>query len=72
MHSQANEGDGLKTILGGMNAERVLIASECIGDARFFVDKAVEYANGRQVFGRAIGTRPPFPHTHMICQNALV
>lgn len=51
----ANEGDGLKTILGGMNAERVLIASECIGDARFFVDKAVEYANGRQVFGRPIG-----------------
>lgn len=49
------EGDGFRYILSGMNAERILIASECIGDGRFFIDKATAYANERQVFGRAIG-----------------
>ena len=49
------EGMGFRHILDGMNAERILIASECIGDGRFFLDKAVDYANGRQVFGRPIG-----------------
>ena len=38
-----------------MNAERILIAAECIGDARWFIDKAVLYANERHVFGRPIG-----------------
>jgi len=38
-----------------MNAERILIASECIGDARFFLDKACKYATERKVFGRFIG-----------------
>jgi acyl-CoA dehydrogenase len=50
------EGSGFRYILTGMNAERVLIASECIGDGRFFLDKAVDYANNRNVFGRPIGT----------------
>jgi acyl-CoA dehydrogenase len=50
------EGSGFRYILTGMNAERVLIASECIGDGRFFLDKAVDYANSRNVFGRPIGT----------------
>jgi acyl-CoA dehydrogenase len=50
------EGYGFRYILTGMNAERVLIASECIGDGRFFLDKAVDYANNRNVFGRPIGT----------------
>ena len=49
------EGMGFRHILDGMNAERILIASECIGDGRFFLDRAVQYANTRHVFGRPIG-----------------
>ncbi|MFC3068320.1 acyl-CoA dehydrogenase family protein [Phenylobacterium soli] len=49
------EGKGFKYILDGMNAERILIASECIGDARFFIDRASAYAKERKVFGRQIG-----------------
>jgi alkylation response protein AidB-like acyl-CoA dehydrogenase len=49
------EGTGFRYILSGMNAERILIASECIGDARFFIDRASAYARDREVFGRAIG-----------------
>jgi acyl-CoA dehydrogenase len=49
------EGQGFRYILDGMNAERTLIASESIGDARWFIKKAVDYAGERQVFGRAIG-----------------
>ena len=49
------EGKGFRYILDGMNAERILIAAECIGDARWFIKKATDYANDRQVFGRAIG-----------------
>ena len=49
------EGRGFRHILDGMNAERILIASECIGDARFFIDRASAYARERQVFGRPIG-----------------
>ena len=50
------EGSGFKYIMDGMNAERILIASECIGDGRFFVDRASAYAKERSVFGRPIGT----------------
>jgi len=49
------EGKGFKYILDGMNAERILIASECIGDGRWFVGKASAYARERVVFGRPIG-----------------
>ena len=49
------EGRGFRYILDGMNAERVLIASECIGDARWFIEKASRYASERHVFGRPIG-----------------
>ena len=49
------EGEGFKYILDGMNAERVLIASECIGDGRFFIDRATAYAGARSVFDRPIG-----------------
>jgi len=49
------EGRGFKVILDGMNAERILIASECVGDGRYFIDKAVAYANERIVFNRPIG-----------------
>ncbi len=48
-------GDGWRVILDGMNAERILIAAECIGDARYFLDKASAYAREREVFGRPIG-----------------
>ena len=49
------EGKGFRYILDGMNAERVLVASEAIGDGKFFVRKATDYANSRVVFGRPIG-----------------
>lgn len=49
------EGKGFGYIMDGMNAERILIAAECIGDARWFIDKATDYANQREVFGRVIG-----------------
>jgi acyl-CoA dehydrogenase len=49
------EGMGFRYILDGMNAERVLIAAECIGDGRWFVEKASTYASERVVFGRPIG-----------------
>ncbi len=50
-----NEGEGFRYILDGMNAERILIGAECIGDARWFIEKATAYANERVVFGRPIG-----------------
>ena len=49
------EGKGFRYILDGMNAERVLVASEAIGDGKFFIRKATDYANSRVVFGRPIG-----------------
>jgi acyl-CoA dehydrogenase len=49
------EGRGFRYILDGMNAERILVASECVGDGKWFVKKSVAYANERQVFGRPIG-----------------
>ncbi|WP_169569593.1 acyl-CoA dehydrogenase family protein [Sneathiella limimaris] len=49
------EGKGFKYILTGMNAERILIASECIGDARWFIETASNYVRDRKVFGRPIG-----------------
>ena len=49
------EGQGFKYILDGLNAERTLIAAECIGDGRWFIDRVTKYANERVVFGRPIG-----------------
>jgi alkylation response protein AidB-like acyl-CoA dehydrogenase len=49
------EGMGFRYIIDGMNAERILIAAECIGDARWFIKKAADYARDREVFGRPIG-----------------
>jgi acyl-CoA dehydrogenase len=49
------EGRGFRYILDGMNAERLLIAAECIGDSKWFLKKATDYARERQVFGRPIG-----------------
>jgi alkylation response protein AidB-like acyl-CoA dehydrogenase len=60
LHIQADalvgeEGRGFRYILDGMNAERLLIAAECIGDAKWFIARASEYARERRVFGRPIG-----------------
>ena len=49
------EGKGFRYILSGMNAERMLIASESIGDAKFFIEQASQYANEREIFNRPIG-----------------
>ena len=49
------EGQGFSYILAGMNAERILIAAECIGDAKWFIERATSYAKERVVFGRPIG-----------------
>ncbi len=49
------EGKGFRYILDGMNAERTLIASECLGDAQWFIKKATDYASERKVFGNPIG-----------------
>jgi acyl-CoA dehydrogenase len=49
------EGQGFKYIVASMNAERILIAAECIGDGNFFIEKASAYARDREVFGRPIG-----------------
>jgi acyl-CoA dehydrogenase len=50
-----NEGMGFRYILDGWNAERILIAAECVGDGRWFIERASGYAKTRQVFGRPIG-----------------
>ena len=50
-----HEGEGFRYVLSGMNAERILIAAECIGDAKWFIDRATAYARERIVFGRPIG-----------------
>lgn len=68
------EGKGFRYILDGMNAERILIAAECIGDARYFVEKASEYACERQVFDRPIGMNQgvqfPIARAHIQAQAA--
>ena len=68
------EGKGFRYILDGMNAERILIASECIGDGRFFIDRAAAYAKDRSVFGRAIGENQgvqfPIARAHVAIEAA--
>lgn len=54
-HLIGEEGKGFRYILDGMNAERILIAAECVGDGRWFIERAVKYAKDREVFGRPIG-----------------
>ncbi|HXG17385.1 MAG TPA: acyl-CoA dehydrogenase family protein, partial [Calidithermus sp.] len=68
------EGRGFAYILDGMNAERILVASESIGDGRWFVERAVAYSNQRVVFGRPIGANQgvqfPIARAHMAVQAA--
>jgi alkylation response protein AidB-like acyl-CoA dehydrogenase len=68
------EGGGFRYVLDSMNAERILIGAECIGDARFFVDRASRYASERSVFGRPIGANQaiqfPIARAHIDCEAA--
>jgi alkylation response protein AidB-like acyl-CoA dehydrogenase len=68
------EGKGFRHILDGWNAERILIAGECIGDGRFFVERASAYAREREVFGRPIGANQgvqfPIARSHMAIEAA--
>jgi acyl-CoA dehydrogenase len=68
------EGRGFRAILDGMNAERVLIAAECIGDGRWFVERATAYASDRVVFGRPIGANQgvqfPIARAHVAIEAA--
>jgi acyl-CoA dehydrogenase len=70
------EGKGFQYLLSGVNAERILIASECLGDGLYFVDKAVDYASSRVVFGRPIGQNQgvqfPISQTYMEIQAAML
>ena len=69
------EGDGFRALLDGLNAERILIAAECMGDGSWFMRKACQYANERVVFGRPIGQNQgiQFPlaraHAHLEAAN---
>jgi acyl-CoA dehydrogenase len=68
------EGKGFRYILDGMNAERILIAAECVGDGRWFVERAAAYAGEREVFGRPIGANQgvqfPIARAHMAIEAA--
>ena len=72
------EGQGFKYIVDSMNAERILIAAECLGDAKFFIRRAADYAKERVVFGRPIGQNQgvAFPiaraHAEMIAAELVV
>jgi alkylation response protein AidB-like acyl-CoA dehydrogenase len=65
------EGKGFRYILSGMNAERILIAAECIGDAKWFIAKASAYAKERSVFGRPIGQNQGIQHPLAECWTQL-
>ncbi len=68
------EGRGFQYILDGWNAERMLIAGECVGDGRFFLERATRYAEDRKVFGRSIGSNQgvqfPLAKAHMAIEAA--
>lgn len=68
------EGEGFRYILSGMNAERILLASESIGDGLYFIDRSADYAKSREVFGRPIGQNQgvqfPIADAYMELQGA--
>ncbi len=68
------EGESLRYIMDGMNAERILIAAECVGDGRFFVERATDRAKKREVFGRPIGQNQgvqfPIARSHVSVEAA--
>nr|WP_296766876.1 acyl-CoA dehydrogenase family protein [Rhodococcus sp. (in: high G+C Gram-positive bacteria)] len=68
------EGQGFKHVLDGMNAERILVAAECIGDGRWFIDRTTKYVRERVVFGRPIGANQgvqfPIARAHINLESA--
>ena len=68
------EGGGFRCLLDGLNAERILIAAECVGDGRWFIERAVSYANERVVFDRPIGKNQgiqfPLARAHVNVESA--
>jgi alkylation response protein AidB-like acyl-CoA dehydrogenase len=68
------EGKGFRYLLDGLNAERILIAAECVGDGRWFVERAINYANERVVFNRPIsknqGIQFPIARAHVAVEQA--
>lgn len=68
------EGQGFKHVLDGMNAERILVAAECIGDGRWFIDRTTSYVGERMVFGRPIGANQgvqfPIARAHINIESA--
>ena len=68
------EGKGFRYLLDGLNAERILIAAECVGDGRWFVERATKYAKERVVFGRPIGQNQgiqfPIARAHVAVESA--
>jgi acyl-CoA dehydrogenase len=70
------EGEGFRYLLDGLNAERILIAAECIGDCRFFLDRAVPFVSKRVVFGRPIGANQgvqfPLARSYMAMAAAIL
>ena len=71
-HLIGEEGKGFRYILSGMNAERILIGAECIGDAKWFIDKATSYANGARRFRASHRPEPghPVPAREGLCPDA--
>jgi acyl-CoA dehydrogenase len=69
-----DEGKGFRYLIDGLNAERILIAAECIGDGRWFIDRATKYARDRVVFGRPIGQNQgvqfPIARAHVNIEGA--
>ncbi len=69
-----DEGKGFSHVISGMNAERILLASEAVGDGRYFVDRASAYATEREVFGRPVGANQgvqfPIAHAHAAVEAA--
>jgi acyl-CoA dehydrogenase len=68
------EGQGFKHVLDGMNAERILVAAECIGDGKWFIDRTTSYVGERIVFGRPIGANQgvqfPIARAHINIESA--
>src|SRR5207249_3032601 len=68
------EGHGFRYLIDGLNAERILIAAECVGDGRWFIERATKYANDRVVFGRPIGQNQgvqfPIARAHVAVEAA--
>jgi len=68
------EGKGFRYLIDGLNAERILIAAECVGDGRWFIERATKYANDRRVFGRPIGQNQgvqfPIARAHVHVESA--